>query len=85
MEKTQIGELITVSLAVLIGMALFTPLQGYCYRLINPILSNGSLAADSGLGNNLSALSTTFIVLLPFAYILAVFAVAIAVVIAILK
>lgn len=85
MEKGQVGEIVVVAVATLIGIVLFTPVQGYCYRILNPILANGSLASDSGLGNNVSALSTVFLTLLPFAYILLVFAVAIGAVIAILK
>lgn len=71
MQKGVIAELVIVFIAVLVGVVLFTPIQQYCY--------------DAAANGNTSALAKTFVNLIPFAYILIVFAVAIAVVIKLLK
>ena len=80
MEKGQIAELLIVGIAVLIGIAMFSPIQNICHGLAYPL--NGSGVATS---SNVSALAQVFLSLVPFAYILVVFALGIAVVIKVLK
>lgn len=71
MQKGVISELVVVFIAVLVGVVLFSPIQQYCF--------------DAAANANTSSLAKTFINLVPFAYILIVFSVAIAVVIKLLK
>ena len=70
-SKETISELVIVFIAILLGVALYSPIAQYC-----------SAAAADG---NTTALTKTFIQLIPFAYILIVFIVGIAVVIKLLK
>lgn len=70
-SKGAISELVIVFIAVLVGVVLFTPISQFCY--------------DAAANANTSSLAKVFINLVPFAYILIVFGVAIAVVIKILK
>lgn len=79
MDKGTITELIVIGIAVLIGVALFPAIQKVCYDLLYPVNSSGAV-----ITSNVSTLGAVFLTLIPFAYILVVFAVAIAVVISVL-
>lgn len=80
MEKGQLAELLVVGIAVLIGVAMFSPIQNVCYGLAYPVNGSGIATAS-----NVSALAQVFLTLVPFAYILVVFGIGIAVVIKVLK
>lgn len=79
-SKESLSELVIVFVAVLIGVLLFTPISNLCNDIVNPVNASGS-----AMVSNASALTKVFVTLIPFAYILIVFGVAIAVVIKILK